>query len=707
MPNRSSSPSILGPSHAGGPSSSSLNSLNRGRPISRSSSPRPPPSYARSGLDRSPSLNPMVLDNRPRVPTPIYLRCSSPGNSSSKGSLKIHIPAWGVSLVQPPRILDLHPLEAGSNALEPPCEDTVLSGSLEVIMKERRRVKAISVGVQSVCRLNMGKDRVWEEDGIFERGVEVLGPTDINVVEGIWLEKGSQSFSFTIILPATLATTDYHNFGRVSYILTARVEGSGSSGSLSSMFKTSSSGPSLDQSIPDVGVFERVIARSNKVASSSHNFERRGSALDLQGLAIDDPLEDNDAIAVGEGPVSVQGLYTRRQSGDLLRPCERSNTDSNSQSRSGNGPFSSSSRRGSSSSLNQPTNINPFGPEVIACGQGWLKGDLCASKAIVVHANPSRSGGVNTLDLRKEGFVDGLGTWRFSANSDVFAISSVLLLSVRFPAPSPNVTIFMVRLILSQTYSIISPRTPNQSPHMPEGPKQHVIYQVGRPHKPGERYPSREVEALWRGTQVPGKGKKNSKELDGQEGWKIRAVVRLPGHDRIRPSTNEGTITPIRVKHELILQVFYSLDGKCVFNDDIEGPGELRMMSVKMPIAVPSCCLTLNALNLPTYECAQSNTPPTENIDTILSSPSAKDLCMCGSTFAELGEAAMRRMHSIEQDEIDEGVRESQDQQQNGTGSSGNGSSSGSGSASASRNKDNESRRNSFSNNRDRGPPAT
>lgn len=56
-------------------------------------------------------------------------------------------------------------------------------------MKERRRVKAISVGVQSVCRLYMGQSRSWEEDGIFERGVEVLSGDE----EGIWLEKGSQS----------------------------------------------------------------------------------------------------------------------------------------------------------------------------------------------------------------------------------------------------------------------------------------------------------------------------------------------------------------------------------------------------------------------------------------------------------------------------------------------------------------------------------
>jgi hypothetical protein len=62
-------------------------------------------------------------------------------------------------------------------------------------MRERRRVQAISVGVQSATRLHMGPIRGWEEDGIFERGVEIgdqvlaSGPDS----EGIWLEKGSQT----------------------------------------------------------------------------------------------------------------------------------------------------------------------------------------------------------------------------------------------------------------------------------------------------------------------------------------------------------------------------------------------------------------------------------------------------------------------------------------------------------------------------------
>jgi hypothetical protein len=94
----------------------------------------------------------------------------------------------GVVIVRPPLPLDLHLLDAG--ACEPPTENTLLTGALEVIMKEPRRCQAISVGVQRVCRLHMGAQRGWEVDGVFERGIEVLAGD----AEGIWLAKGSQTW---------------------------------------------------------------------------------------------------------------------------------------------------------------------------------------------------------------------------------------------------------------------------------------------------------------------------------------------------------------------------------------------------------------------------------------------------------------------------------------------------------------------------------
>ncbi|WVN90233.1 uncharacterized protein L203_105469 [Cryptococcus depauperatus CBS 7841] len=622
-------------------SSSSSSILGRG------SSPRPPPSYICSSLDRSPSLNPLVSDERPRVPPPIYLRSSSPQPISGKGTLKIHVPAWGIALVRPPRPLELHPLDPGSQELEPPTEDTVLSGALEVIMKERRRVQAISVGVQSVCRLHMGLDRLWEEDGVFERGVEILGGYE----EGIWLEKGSQSFGFSILLPATLATSDRHSFGRIGYILTARVKGIAHTTSLSSMFKAISNPPSgLDPEIPFVGDFERVIARSDhfvtgqggrRSRSASVNGRSRNASRDdllrLQDVDLNGEEDGGCAITIGEGSPSVRGLYTRRQSSDhfpspQISPLSLSPDET---------PHSANSLSAGGETKTEKTEKT-----------GWMKGDLCSSRELLVHAIPPSTGGVGLLDIRKEGFVEGIGSWKFTASGDVFCISSVILLSVTIPSPSPLATIFIVRLVLSQSYTLLSPRTPNGPYHQPEAPKHHVLYQVGRVYKAGGKHPGPDVESLWRGSATGGQGGK-----DGLEGWKVKAVARIPNHEKIRPTTNDGTITPIRVSHELILQVYYSLHNQFVSGEKLEGPGELRLMSVKMPVCVPSCYCVSDALNLPTYETSQPSLSPSDMNHILSSPPNPKKWCMCGSTFAELGEKAMKKMQAAERDDLEERMR--------------------------------------------------
>jgi hypothetical protein len=52
------------------------------------------------------------------------------------------------------------------------------------------------------------------------------------------------------------------------------------------------------------------------------------------------------------------------------------------------------------------------------------------------------------------------------------------------------------------------------------------------------------------------------------------------------------TITPIRVSHDLLIQFFYSVEGQATSGRSIEGPGELRMMQVKVKLMIPSVSLS-------------------------------------------------------------------------------------------------------------------
>lgn len=60
--------------------------------------------------------------------------------------------------------------------------------------------------------------------------------------------------------------------------------------------------------------------------------------------------------------------------------------------------------------------------------------------------------------------------------------------------------------------------------------------------------------------------------------------------EHCRPDRH-STITPIRVHHELVLQVFFSVDGEDLQGNPLEGDdpsGVMRMLVLTMPTVLPS-----------------------------------------------------------------------------------------------------------------------
>jgi hypothetical protein len=214
-------------------------------------------------------------------------------------------------------------------------------------------------------------------------------------------------FQFSLLLPATLATHDYHEHARLSHIFTARVEGVPASSGMISMFtkKMEPRSVNIEGRVPHKEDFEIVIARSDKLAADLASGKRVPSprsspVLSPRGLPVMRDQEDDSAIAVGgdESPASVIGLYTRRQSFDMART-------------------SSIGSEGDRSSVNYIA-----ANETRTEKSGWLTGDICVQRFMLVHANPSPMGGISQLDLRKEGFVQGIGSWRFSAVAEVVSL---------------------------------------------------------------------------------------------------------------------------------------------------------------------------------------------------------------------------------------------------------------------------------------------
>lgn len=215
------------------------------------------------------------------------------------------------------------------------------------------------------------------------------------------------SFQFSILLPATLATSDWHAFGRVSYMITARVQGIPYT-SFSSIFKAITP-PAFEHTY--AADFERVMARSEKTAaerskrpsSRDNSVPRNSGSKSRDNIATVANSSLNEDYDVDDSGSHGQGLYTRRHSHLPIDESSRGRLKWHKPGSSGSDKIDKTD---------------------------WMKGDLVASRELLVHAVSPVTGGVTSLDLRKEGFVDGLGSWTLSASADVvrFLPISVALL---------------------------------------------------------------------------------------------------------------------------------------------------------------------------------------------------------------------------------------------------------------------------------------
>ncbi len=271
-----------------------------------------------------------------------------PGSHRShKGSVVIHVPSI-VVLVHPPGL--------GENDV--PREDTLLEGSLEIIMKETRIAKRIKVSLTATCvMLPNGRDVV--ESKLFERTIEIGGIHGAES-EGIKLEKGSQRFAFSIIIPSTIATYDRHPLARVTHALHAVVEGMAvPEGRSFSLFSASRKGKERSASRPSSRAPSRHQSRAGSRDVSPTRYSRRD----------DSPVPD-------------------RLTAELANLMSGPST---------------------------PPLMDDAKP---------LKGYFSTAKLVVIAANPLPAGGptLPTLAFRKESHLASVGDWKLSLQSDAVRV---------------------------------------------------------------------------------------------------------------------------------------------------------------------------------------------------------------------------------------------------------------------------------------------
>lgn len=113
--------------------------------------------------------------------------------------------------------------------------------------------------------------------------------------------------------------------------------------------------------------------------------------------------------------------------------------------------------------------------------------------------------------------------------------------------------------------------------------------------------------------------------------YHVSHLARLPNDDIIRPSTLEGTKTPIQTRHELILEIrFHQMDKEGVL------PGKPMVLRSEHPITLSSCCCMLSSLLVPAYSEAL-NTPPQQlHRDAKKSWDQCNNSCVCQSSKEDL-----------------------------------------------------------------------
>lgn len=230
----------------------------------------------------------------------------------------------------------------------------------------------------------------------------------------------------------------------------------------------------------------------------------------------------------------------------------------------------------------------------------WLRGNVTASRGIWLMYNPDPGDGVSRLDERRRGEVPGLGPFEVRFMSDVWTVCALLKSSINMMSPSPDCTIYYVRVVLNQTTSIRSPREDPDTSRPIVATTPFVVFERGvRP----PRGLAHETPALWRGEAAGG---------TDTGGLHIHGVGRLPNDETGRPSTLEGIITPINVTHHLVVEVWYAVVGEDVSGNPVRS-GEfagVRMMKADRPVIVPSCGFIPEVVELPTYESLKFDTAP-------------------------------------------------------------------------------------------------
>ncbi|GAA5943731.1 uncharacterized protein JCM15063_005819 [Sporobolomyces koalae] len=281
-----------------------------------------------------------------------------------------------------------------------------------------------------------------------------------------------------------------------------------------------------------------------------------------------------------------------------------------------------------------------------AKGLGNIGGDIISPEyPVFLITNPGlahESRPPPPLHLKFEGALEELGPYSMGLQSQHVMVGGLLLFRLSLLFPPQGIMIYSIKVKIIQKFHLQSPT--NKAHESVPPPHSQTIFILDSAHPPNFAKVKEDNLGARSGSATPKVGP--LKVLRKDEMWKIHHLARLPNDNHIRPSTHEGTKSPISVTHSIQMELTFrrlteeeenppSIDEALTIpkkgkdrDRDKEKEPERRKVVMSKPLDIFSCCCFLDSLTLPVYSLMDPNPTP---LDAELVLP-----CVCGMQLKQL-----------------------------------------------------------------------
>lgn len=280
-----------------------------------------------------------------------------------------------------------------------------------------------------------------------------------------------------------------------------------------------------------------------------------------------------------------------------------------------------------------------------AKGLGPMHSDVVSEeKPITLIANPGGPGASRPpppLDYRLEGLVNDLGPYTMTLRSNHLMVGGLLWFRFKLVSPPTDIVIHSIKVRINQHFKLISHGDPNKTAQPPVDKRTIILLDSNNPANEGKTSlcsaQADKSEQHKSGARTPVAGPL-CVVAENQE-FSLSHLGRIPNDNVVRPTTQEGTDSGIRVSHEIAVEVMYrplltpepsssaattstknataanlkqsSAAGQPIKKKDsgkekspppaAPNDRERKKMTVTKPIEIFSCCCFVDSLTLPMY----------------------------------------------------------------------------------------------------------